>query len=178
MQKGHIELQEWQYEEAEKRIAGKRTRRSNKRSKVIGVPLEQGTTEGYDLAPIREQRRAERREARLVSDYAKYLEKKGDTVERNKILPSYASHAIFSDIFNATRKQLIEAKAGGSRGEIRMAIGQLADYGRSFDPKVRKAVLLGALPEPDLRELLKSQGIAMVWRSDDGFADNANGMFT
>lgn len=62
---------------------------------------------------------------------------------------------------------------------IRMAIGQLADYSRFFEPKPRLAVLLPTRPRKDLEALLTSQGIDAVWRTEDGgFEDNAAGAFT
>ena len=76
-----------------------------------------------------------------------------------------------------SRDQLIEAKAGSTRNEVRMAIGQLADYGRFANPETRTAVLLDVKPHPDLLVLLETQGIAAVWREDKGFADNADGKF-
>ncbi len=85
---------------------------------------------------------------------------------------------MYSDLFNDTRNQLVEAKSGISRNDVRMGIGQLVDYARFVDKRARRAVLLDARPDPDLLKLLDTQGIAAVWRLGDGFADNANGAFT
>lgn len=175
---GHISLEAWEYEEAEARI-GKRRRQKRRRSSSSNsqVPIEQGTIEGYDVMPAGEVRRAERREARLVRDYCSFIEAQGDDLARNKLLPRGASHPLFSDVFNNTRGQLIEAKAGMTRGDIRMAIGQLADYGLYVPAGSAHAVLLDAKPKNDLLDLLDSQRIAAIWRNGDGFVDNAGGRF-
>jgi hypothetical protein len=114
----------------------------------------------------------------LVRDYSDFLTENGDEVTRNQVSAPGASGPLYSDVFNHTRHHLIEAKAGTSRGDIRMAIGQLADYQRFVPPFKRRAVLLEAKPHPDLVALLSSQDIAVIWRSGEGFADNAGGAFT
>jgi hypothetical protein len=177
MRKGHIDLKEWQYAEAEQLIAGTRRRAaSSQPARNAQIPIEAGEVEGYDVTPPVEIRRAIRREARLVRDYAKHLEAQGDTVYRNKIV-AVRGRRMYTDLFNETRKQLIEAKASTNRNDVRMAIGQLADYARFVDAKARRAVLLDARPHPDLLDLLSTQGIAAVWRESDDFADSAAGAF-
>jgi hypothetical protein len=175
---GHISLEPWEYKEAERRIVRRRARKKRSGSPVsIQVPVEQGSVEGYDVKSANTVRRAERREARLVRDYCRFIEAQGEDVVRNKLRPEGASHPLFSDVFNNTRQQLIEAKAGTTRGDIRMAIGQLADYRRYVPAGATSAVLLDAKPKDDLIDLLDSQGIAAIWRNGDGFVDNAKGRF-
>lgn len=178
MRKGHLELQEWQYRQAEALIAGRRRHRARRPRRALRIPIEQGEVEGYEVVTSGEVRRAVRRESRLVRSYAAFLEAQGEVVERTKLLPSASVRPLFSDVFNPARNQLIEAKAGSSRNDIRMAIGQLADYGRFLGPDARRAVLLDARPHPDLLDLLQTQSISAIWRQGDGFADNANGLFT
>ena len=89
-----------------------------------------------------------------------------------------ASGPLYSDLYNETRGQLIEAKAGTSRSDVRMAIGQLADYARMIKPSPRCAVLLEARPSQDLIDLLHSQDFAVIWRDGPGFCDNVGGTFT
>ena len=85
---------------------------------------------------------------------------------------------MLSDLYDQTRQNLIEAKGTGSREAVRMAIGQLADYGR-FTPKdTATAVLLPERPRQDLEALLRSQGISSVWQVGSGFDDNAGERFT
>lgn len=123
-------------------------------------------------------RRAVRREARLVRSYEAYLNLRGETVVRTKVPPSAGTHPLFSDLYNPGRDQLIEATAQAGRNDIRMAIGQLADYARFMTSSVSRAVLVDTRPHPDLLALLDSQGIAAIWRHGDGFTDSAGGKFT
>jgi hypothetical protein len=177
-ERGHIKLSSAEYEEAE-RLIGKRRGRKWSVEPVAStqVPLEAGEVEGYEVQRPQTVQLAVRREAKLVGDFASFLEAKGDDLARNKVLPKGGFPPLYSDIFNKTRKQLIEAKAGGSRGQIRMAIGQLADYARYISPIEGRAVLLDAKPHRDLLALLESQKISAIWRSGDGFVDNAGGRF-
>jgi len=177
---GHIEIQDWQYAEAERLIGRRpeRRRTSHHGRTSADIPIEAGEVEGYDVAPPAAVRRAIRRESRLVRDYSAFLQAHGDNISRKKLRPPGTQHDLYSDLFNKTRVQLVEAKAGATRNDIRMAIGQLADYARFVPKRVRRAVLLEAKPHPDLLELLQSQGIAAIWRASGGFADNAGGAFT
>jgi hypothetical protein len=52
-----------------------------------------------------------------------------------------------------------------------MAIGQLADYARFVSPEPQRAILLPEEPRLDLRALLESAGIRIIWRSPSGFVD-------
>jgi hypothetical protein len=178
-QHGHISLTDFEYEEAERliaRLGGPKPGRDKATS--VQVPIEEGDVEGYEVMSRDERRRATRREAKLVRDYRAFLEARGDDVVRNKLLPPGASHALYSDLFNETRGHLVEAKAGMSRGDIRMAIGQLADYGRFVSGASKWAVLLDAKPQSDLLDLLGSQKIAAIWRNGESFTDNVGGAFT
>ena len=177
--KGHVSLEDWQYALAESLIGEQPAKGTAEPTEPtsVEVPVEAGHVEGYSVMPATDVKRAERRESMLVRDYRDFLEAKGDKVSRNKLMPPGANRSLYSDLFNKTRGHLIEAKAGTSRGDIRMAIGQLADYERFVDGVKRRAVLLEAQPHPDLVALLSSQDIAVIWRSSDGFADNAEGAF-
>lgn len=177
MQKGHVELEDWQYRLAEELI-GRVSSPTGRRRDAQQVPIEQGEVEGYEVAASSDVRRAVRRESRLVRNYSAFLAAHGESIVRTKVPASAGARPLFSDVFNPTRRQLIEAKANSSRNDIRMAIGQLADYGRFHDAAVSKAVLLDAKPHPDLLALLEDQGISAIWRQADGFTDNAGGAFT
>lgn len=178
--KGHVRLEEWQYRQAEQLLAGDRAPDPpalGGGSTNVSVPIEQLHLEGYEIAPQPLMKKATRREAILVAEFQVHLEAQGDHVSRNQLHPPEAA-SIYTDLFNHTRGQLIEAKASGSRHEVRMAIGQLADYRRFIEGVEGSAVLLGAKPHPDLLKLLASQGIAAIWRIGQDFHDNANGAFT
>lgn len=175
---GHISLNDLEYEEAERLIAKRRISRPRGiQATNLHVPIETSNVEEYEITRPESDKRASRREARLVRDYRAFLETGGDEVVRNKLLVSGSSHPLYSDLFNVTRSHLVEAKAGIGRGDVRMAIGQLADYGRFAPAGTHRAVLLDAKPQPDLLALLDSQGIAVIWRNSDGFVDNAEGRF-
>jgi len=177
--KGHVRLEDWQYEQA-KFLIGDQPAGSIQSSPTTSaeIPIEDGKVQGYEITPKIDVKRAVRREARLVRDYSAFLMEQGDEIARHKVSPPSAVYPIYSDLFNKTRGHLIEAKAGMDRGDIRMAIGQLADYGRFIDSVERRAVLLEAKPLPDLLDLLSSQEIDAIWRSSEGFSDNAGGIFT
>ena len=85
---------------------------------------------------------------------------------------------IVCDVYDETRNNLVEAKGSGTRGELRMAIGQLIDYGRFADGPPAKAVLVPSRPRADLEALLRAADVAAVWPTrNGGFQDNADGRF-
>lgn len=176
--KGHVAMEPWQLSEAHRLIGTTKQLSPDPRNSGAArlVPLERGHVGGYEVTSRSEKSRAERREWRLVRDYADSLRAQGDEVRRNALRLETGT-TLFTDLFNETRRHLVEAKAGTSRGEIRMAIGQLADYSRLIDGAISLAVLLEAKPNPDLMALLASQHIEVIWREGDGFADSAGGAF-
>src|SRR5262249_1027954 len=106
------------------------------------------------------------------------LQAKGMVVERHRYLPPDETKPLFCDIFDVSRKNLIEAKGTGAREAVRLAIGQLLDY-RRFEPaETAIAILLENRARPDLERLLSAQGILMIWKTEGGeFVDNAAGRF-
>ena len=70
------------------------------------------------------------------------------------------ARAIVCAVYDESRANLVEAKGSGVRGELRMAVGQLIDYGRFLDAEVGRGVLLPARPRPDLEALLSAAGVA------------------
>lgn len=151
---------------------------ASKLGRVKVIPVEGGTIEGYEIETKDEVRRARRQEKLLVDRYVKYMENQGDTIVRHKIEARDTRSSLFSDIFNETRRQLVEAKAQATRGNVRMAIGQLADYTRFIQPPPGRAVLLNARPPSDLNDLLNKQEIAVIWPDGQRFTDDAGGEFT
>jgi hypothetical protein len=91
--------------------------------------------------------------------------------------PPREARELICDIHDKTRNLLVEAKGTGARGEVRMAIGQLLDYRRFFDPQPSCALLLPERPRRDLEDLLASAGISVIWKTDSGFEANADGRF-
>ena len=147
--------------------------------RVEEVPVEEQNTERVYVQPDHEPYEAERREQRLVRAYEAYMTQQGARIARHLIRPEGEAKPMFSDPYDATRNNLLEAKGTVTREAIRMAIGQLADYRRFVDPRPACGVLLPERPRPDLETLLSTESVAMVWPIEDGkFADNRAGAFT
>lgn len=101
----------------------------------------------------------------------------GHSVSRQRLLPSGEARPIITDLFDATTGTLVEAKGSVERNAVRMAIGQLFDYRRLFDPGEVKhlAALFPTEPRTDLRALLSEQGIVVIYRTETGFHDSTGG---
>lgn len=124
---------------------------------IIRVPIEQQNVEEVQVS-------------RTTDSYM--------AIRRFRVQPPGEARSIVCDIYDETRNNLVEAKGTGTRGELRMAIGQLMDYGRFRTPAPALAVLTPTRPRPDLEALLKAAGVAAVWPDGDGFADNPDGRFS
>jgi hypothetical protein len=131
---------------------------------VEQVPVEQQWTERAFVAPTGKEYEAERREQALVLAFRDHLVGQGHEVSRLKIVPAGEAKPLFADLYDRTANTLFEAKGTVERGAIRMAIGQLLDYGRFVDPPARLVALLPSRPREDLYELLESAGVGVVWR--------------
>jgi hypothetical protein len=146
---------------------------------VKEVPVEEQYTERCFVEPDATPYEVQRREQHLVKEYKTYMAGKGSRVVRHLIRPSAEERPLFTDLYDPQRSNLLEAKGTVTRNNIRMAIGQLCDYGRFLKPGFERAVLLPEKLRKDLEDLLSSQKIAAVWRDGKGgFADNARGRFT
>jgi hypothetical protein len=135
---------------------------------VADVPIEQQHTEKAWTNPKAEPIEAERREAKLVLAFEAHLRAQGRTVSRKRVLPPGEHKPMYTDLYDETVKALVEAKGTTSREAVRMALGQLADYGR-FVPATHRAMLLPERPRPDLQNLAASQGVAVIWPTAGGF---------
>jgi len=98
-------------------------------------------------------------------------------VARLKIVPSGERRPIFCDLVDKSANVLVEAKGSVAREEIRMAIGQLADYRRFAADGARLAVLVPERPRKDLVRLLDSAQVCAVWPAAGVFDDSAGGIF-
>lgn len=136
---------------------------------VEDVPVEERWTEKAFVAPTRRGDEAQRREQDLLQAFHDHLLKQGHEVSRLKIVPEDEAKPLFADLFDRTTNTLFEAKGSVERGAIRMAVGQLLDYRRFVDPPPRLAVLLPSEPRCDLRALLASAGVEIVWRNGRKF---------
>jgi hypothetical protein len=146
--------------------------------KVTTVPVEANSTESFLVSVEPREAEAVRREQALVHAYKTWIERRGSTITRLRCVPAGELHALYNDIFDEGRNNLIEAKGSATRASLRMAIGQLADYVRFAPTGVARAVLTEDRPRPDLEALLVGQGISSVWHVGSSFEDNADGRFT
>lgn len=165
---GHLAIEDWILEDAHIALGAPPRRRRRKPPPRL-VPIEAGDADIFDVAMPEGGRKAQRREQRLVQDLAAHLETLGHTVSRNEIRQGDGTAPMYTDLYDQTTQLLVEAKASVRRADVRMAIGQLADYARAVKPK-RQAVLLDARPHPDLVALLRVCRIAAIWRTGSGFA--------
>jgi hypothetical protein len=138
---------------------------------VSHVDVEQQWTEKAFIAPGRKEYEAERREQALVLAFRDFLEGKGHDVDRLKIVPPGEAKPLFCDLFDNSANTLYEAKGSVERGSVRMAVGQLLDYSRFVEPQPSLVVLLPAEPREDLRALLTSARIGLVWRDGKRFVE-------
>ncbi|MGI5224182.1 hypothetical protein [Actinoallomurus sp. CA-142502] len=110
---------------------------------------------------------AERRESKLVRRYADWLERRGHKVMQRTMKSAAHVAPLRSDLLDVTADELIEAKSSAARVYIRLAIGQILDYGRYARTK-RRAILLPARPSEDMADLLKALGIACIYDRGKG----------
>ncbi len=134
---------------------------------VLALPLEALDVDNYERQRPQEPREAVRREAALVRRYAEWLLAHGRDSCRQQIrLPDGTS--LYTDLFDLSADELVEAKADADRGSVRAGLGQVLDYGRFVDHST-KALLLPNRPTEDLLELLHYYGVSAVWVAEDDF---------
>lgn len=137
-------------------------------NQVDDLPLERNESETTFVNPNQEPYEADRKEARLVKAFADYLTSNGHQSGRQRILPPGESRPLFTDLHAKGLGLLIEAKGSVTRENVRMAIGQLADYSRFVDHTIR-AILLPSEPREDLLALATTQDCAVIWPEGKGF---------
>ncbi|KIF69273.1 hypothetical protein HY68_12815 [Streptomyces sp. AcH 505] len=118
------------------------------------------------------QRKVLRREGELVKAFVAHLAAAGHKTHSFQITVEGEPGTLTPDLYDADDHALYEGKGLTTRANVRMAIGQLADYRRHVpnSKTLRVAVLLPSAPTPDVRKLLAEQKIALVYQTDDGFA--------
>jgi hypothetical protein len=138
-------------------------------------------TEGYEVKTKKQIIQAEHRENKLVTAFRRSLEKKGRETTRLRYVAG--DNVLYCDIYEPKKKHLLEAKGSCSREDVRMAIGQLLDYGHLTKAAAlgdsKLAILLPERPNDDIVTLLKSidADIALVWKQGRAFVDNRHGKF-
>ncbi len=141
------------------------------------IPIEDQNVDSATVVGALEPHDAEFKERALVIRYVKYLRDRGVRAHRYRVNSSGDGGPMLCDVWDARRRNLIEAKSEITRDSIRIAIGQLTDYGRFLEPD-RSAVLLPERPSRALEDLLTHVEIRVVWEtSDGGFEDNSGGRF-
>jgi len=154
-------------------------RPSSRRSSLVQLPppltaggsVEIGpeavNVDGYISAPPDEPTEALRREAALVGRYQIWLNAHGHSFARNRVLIAGEVGTLYTDLFDKTAGELIEAKASASRASVRTGLGQLLDYARFVDHQ-RLSLLLPGEPRPDLLDLLRAHGCGCIWETQPG----------
>lgn len=130
------------------------------------VPVEERHTKRSFVAPDREPYELERREAALVHRYREHLHREGHQVSRLRVVPPGESYPLYSDLWDETALELIEAKGAATRDQLRAAVGQLLDYGRFASAK-RQSVLVPFRPRADLLEYLHAVGVNAIYPDGD-----------
>jgi hypothetical protein len=139
--------------------------------RVATVPVEEQHTERAFVTPDRDPYEIERREATLVHKYREHLRRQGHDVARLRVVPPGESAPLYSDLWDLTALELIEAKGLVTREQLRTAVGQLLDYGRFVQAKTR-TVLVPTKPRPDLLAYLAHAGIDAVYPQGDDWGRN------
>ncbi|MER6534037.1 hypothetical protein ABT215_09520 [Streptomyces sp900105755] len=116
------------------------------------------------------QRKVLRREGELVKAFTAHLAAAGHETHSFQITIKGEPGALTPDLYDPTDHALYEAKGQTTRANIRMAIGQLADYRRHIPGQQvpRVAVLLPSQPSEDLQELLGEERVELVYQTEDG----------
>jgi hypothetical protein len=132
------------------------------RPTVEQVSVEEQHTERAFVTPNREPYELERAEAALVLRYRRYLQALGHSVARLRVIPPGEAAPLYSDLWDETEQELVEAKASVTRDQVRHAVGQLLDYGRFINARSR-TILVPSRPRQDLLAYLHNVGITAVY---------------
>ncbi|MFJ8048983.1 hypothetical protein [Streptomyces luteogriseus] len=118
------------------------------------------------------ERIVNRREGLLFTAFEEHLEKAGHKFSSFQITVAGETTRLTPDLYDETDHVLYEGKGLTTRANVRMAIGQLADYRRHLEKAdtLRVAVLLPSEPTPDVKALLEAEGVGLVFQTDGGFA--------
>jgi altronate dehydratase len=100
------------------------------------------------------------KEARLTERFQQYLEGHDHKVMRYQITPA-GTATLYSDLADITENALYEAKGSADRMSVRLALGQVLDYGRYIEGSWL-AVLLPEAPAADLVALLEQHDVGCV----------------
>lgn len=135
---------------------------------VDQVAVEEQHTERTFVAPNRSPYELERAEASLVLRYRTYLLTLGHKVTRLRVVPPGEGAPLYSDLWDETDRELVEAKGSVTRDQLRHAVGQLLDYGR-FVQSARRTLLVPSRPRDDLLDYLRTVGIGVVYPAGEAW---------
>jgi hypothetical protein len=127
------------------------------------VSVEEQNTERAFVVPDREPYEMERAEAGLVHRYRRFLLSRGHNVSRAKIIPPGEGAPLYSDLWDETTGELVEAKASVARDHIRMAVGQMLDYRRFVSGAKTFTILVPQRPRDDLVAFIHSVGLGVLY---------------
>ena len=102
-----------------------------------------------------------------MQQYSVWLAGNGKETVRHRI-PLPGGGYPFTNIFNKTTNELIEANASAARVYVRAALGQAVDYSR-FLKHERRSLLLPIKPAPDLVDLLHEYAVGVIWPAGQVF---------
>ena len=131
------------------------------------LPVEAANVSEYVANRPDEPQVAVRREAELVQQYAAWLRDRGQEAVRHRI-PITGGGYLYTDLYNKSTRELLEAKASSARVYIRAGLGQILDYSRYVEHQSR-ALLLPTEPPADLINLLQAYDVQAVWQAEDRF---------
>jgi hypothetical protein len=164
------------HRDTEKSAPGRRfvtkTIKDSPEAQIVDSPLHHQLD--YIVRSKKLMRHARKNEERLLIAYRNWLDSQG------RKLRTARYGKLQCDAFEERRRNLIEAKSSASREHIRMAVGQLLDYAfqiRKKFPDVNMAVLLPRMPDWRAVDWLPKLKIAVIWRENGAFLDNAKGKF-
>lgn len=133
------------------------------------IGLEQRHVERFVSNPKKGPTESERREAALVEEYAKWLRAQGGEVSGLEIPLPGGRSPLYADLYNVRDDELVEAKSGVTRRQVREAFGQILDYAR-YVPCQKIAVLMPLRPAEDMIDLLVSYGISVIYPGTSQFS--------
>jgi len=145
---------------------------------VHSVPTEATDKTSYEYQQVG-TKKAVKREAELTDRFEAYLkDTHKHSVARYRIATAGSSGNQFTDLADETAKILYEAKGVTNRMSVRLALGQVLDYGRYVKnryPGTELSLLLPQSPPGDMIELLESLGIGCVVEQSPGvFVDETS----
>ena len=113
-------------------------------------------------------------ESRLVRRFVAWLGCESE-IEQHQLMPDRFK----TDMFDASKWRLIEAKLGSGRKTLRSALGQLYDYKRFYRRKPSLGVLVATRPARRCIAYLSDYHVTVVWETPSGqFRDSATGAWS